>query len=291
MSGTLGLRLEDELVTIRDGTADSAALTRVRALVATDGRIPAELHDGLFDDDPADDAAALLAILGVDDGFGAALAAAIRDHAGDVEIDLASLELPLGIPVADAVTCAAGPAPEVWPAVARALDVRVEAPLATAIRAAAGPAPVLWAAIAPAIGATDELPIAAAVRAAAGEMSSVWPAVSAAIRPVAVPGPEKAIPSSLGVAPRLPRAANSTWSLRGLALVAAAAMVSVAVWRWPDPTSAIAPQEIVASSMVFANTEDTQVVDLSYGEEVTVVQVEGDQGALILWVEDTEGGS
>ena len=254
MSGTL----EKYLVDIRDRgphPQDPAIVSAARALLDVDPRVPEEIRSGLLQDDPADDAAALLAMLGAGDAFGSLFCAAIHDLAGPLDPPLDAeqereLALPLGLPVAEAV------------------------------RAVAGEIPSLWSAIAPLIGAMEEAPVADAVRAAAGEMRSVWPAVASAIG---------AGHASSGELRPLPKPANSTrWSLRGLALVAAASLVSVAVWRWPEPTTALAVESI-ASGMIFANIEETQIVELSYGE-VNVVQVEGDQGALILWVDDTEGG-
>jgi hypothetical protein len=150
----------------------------------------------------------------------------------------------------------------VWPAVAAALGVRVWS-IGDAVRAAAGPAP------------------------------DVWPAVAAALQERASP-----MPSSLGVEPPAIAPANTlrAWT-RGWALAAAAVVVGVLVWRPTGSSEPVEPDAVTiaaaeeAPSLVFASAQETQVVDLSYDAKVNVIQVEGDEGALILWVDDAQEGT
>jgi hypothetical protein len=260
--------LELQLAHIRDGRFTDAELAEARAAVAADARIPPEIAVDALDDDPPAAAGALLALLGQDDGLGAVIAAAIR-----AEADAARTEAP---PLSDRDR---DDLSRPWPV-----------PLAAAVHASAGDAPEVWPAVAAAIGVTA-WPIGDAVRAAAGPVPQVWPAVAAAIRETAAP-----MPSSLGVEPPSIAPANAAggW-MRGWALAAAAVALGVLVWRplaSPEPSEpgSVAVAEVVPA-LVFASAQETQVVDLSYDAKVNVVQVEGDEGALILWVDDAQEGT
>lgn len=141
------------LLRLRDDVATEAECVRARALAAQDDRIPPEVRDGLFHDDPSGDAAGLLAVLGEDAAFARALARAIEveagphpevpvsdgwaEVAGEVIAALGGEALP---PVADAVRDEAGEA-DVVDAVLTALG---EPPLGLAdlLTADAGPVDV-----------------------------------------------------------------------------------------------------------------------------------------------------
>ena len=43
-----------------------------------------------------------------------------------------------------------------------------------------------------------------------------------------------------------------------------------------------------AAELMFASSSEVQIVDLTFGDDVVVFQDEGDDGALILWVDDEE---
>ena len=260
--------LELQLAHIRGGRFTEAELAEARAALAADARFPPEIAADGLDDDPPAAAGALLALLGHEDGLGAVIAAAVRAEADAArpevpalsDAERAALALPWPVPLAAAVRVAAGRPPDVWPAVAAAIGVQTWS-IGDAVRAAAGPAP------------------------------DVWPAVAAAIR-----GAPMAIPSSLGEAPTAVAPANSArgW-MRGWALAAAAVALGVLVWRpveTPEAgaTAAVAVAE-EAPALVFASAQETQVVDLSYDAKVNVIQVEGDEGALILWVDDAQEGT
>ncbi len=240
------MNLENLLRCVRDGVASADELAACRSLVATDPRIPDELRVALFDDDTAGDAAGLLAILGADD---LGLAAALQTELDGTErgLELAELELD-GIPVAEAVRALGGEID-----LAAALELPV-VPLGAALAAEAGIVE-LWAGVAGQIG-IGVVPVADAIRAHAGAVD-LWPAVARA------------------VAPRPVAANNNRWWLSGLVAAAAAALLVVG---WPGD----APE----APLVFAGAGETRIEELVVSDKVTVMQLEGDEGALILWIED-----
>jgi hypothetical protein len=328
--------LDQLLVRIRDGEATADEVARAELLLRADERIPPDLRAVLFSDDPVGDAGALLAILGHDDGFGAALAAAIQaESAGIPELsaaEVAELEAPFAIALAEAVRELAGPVdvasaveaavadiPDEW--LSALLDAElspgrqrlVTAALAqnparraeltdlaevgrqvrSGIHEEGGAAPWLWAEVAQEIGISDpeevpgwsEVPLRAAIAEAGGPVPAVWPAIEGEVRRLS----RLAAPagtSNVVEPPRIPEPANQArWWVRGLVMVAAAALVSIGVWRWPAGQISTATSE-EAQMLVFAGVEESQVVDLNYDSDVNVMQLEGDQGALILWVDE-----
>ena len=67
----------------------------------------------------------------------------------------------------------------------------------------------------------------------------------------------------------------------GLVALAAAALVGVVIGRMANP---LVGGE--SDLMLFAQAGDVVVEDLSYGDSVQVFQFEGEQGAVILWVDE-----
>jgi hypothetical protein len=245
--------LEDLLRRVRDGGASADEVVACRALVATDPRVPDELREGLLEDDPAGDAAGLLAILGADD---LDLSAAVLAESGGVELalELAALER-VRIPIAEAIAAEAG-------------DIEIAAqfgspavPLGVAIAAEAGGVD-LWPAVSAAIGAAA-LPVADAIRTAAGPVD-LWADVEAVIRPKPI------------------AANNNRWWLSGLVAAAAAALLFVG-WPAGNPIGDDTP-------LVLAGSAETRIESVVASDKVTVMQLEGDEGAVILWIEDNEPG-
>ena len=198
----------DDLITllerIVDGDVTPSDVERARVLAQHDDRLPTDLRTLVLmdDEDLVDDAAALLAILGVDPSEGL-LSDAVRHESGIDIADavLAAIGSPEKAPVAEAVRSEAGPVPEMeapedgWQPIAAALVERltdearggdvsrnvlaaVGAPIphavADAVRAEAGRVDIAHAVMAD-LGVTP-LAIAAAVRDEAGTVDVV-PAV------------------------------------------------------------------------------------------------------------------
>ncbi|HHO49868.1 MAG TPA: hypothetical protein ENK18_03120 [Deltaproteobacteria bacterium] len=313
--------LKSLLFRIRDGRATPRELDAARALVLQDARLPEELRTiALLDpDEVASDAAGLLSILGLDD-LGATLAAAIaeeiegsplreitiadleedddwrslasilreglRREAGSVEVAegvlrrLAVAGWAWGPILARAIQVEAGSV-DVVDAVLRALSLAPAPPVAEAVAREAGTIEVtarvmaeLSLALAP--------PVAEAVRAEAGSVDvvdAVLGALALRARPQAVE--LERMPSSVGSAPTPPRIANDrrAWATIGLAIAAAmlATMIGVAM-PWGG--------SLEDGQMTFAHAGEVVVEDLSYGDDVSVLQTEGDEGAVILWVDE-----
>lgn len=207
--------------------------------------------------------------------IGLALAEGLRREAEGFEIaDAVMRHVPLadfgwGPVLADAVSTEAGTV-DVAGGVLAALDRR-EMPVAAAVWAEAGTVDVADAVMS-ALGIAPAMPagsLAAAVRAEAGTVD-VTEAVMSLVAP-----PRRA-------AGGLPAANNhSAWAYRGLAL-AAAALLTIVVGRSVIPGAAPAPSEV----LVFAQAGDVVVEDLSYGDDVVVLQTAGDQEAVILWLDE-----
>jgi hypothetical protein len=93
----------------------------------------------------------------------------------------------------------------------------------------------------------------------------------------------KTLPSALGTELALPAPANRPWSWGA---VLAAAIVFLVVG-----TSQLFPQgpgiaQVAEMPMQFASAAEVVVEDLDYGASVQVMQTEGDEGALIIWVDE-----
>ncbi len=254
---------------IRDGKAAPAEVARARALLRDDARLDDELRSVALSDpeDLAGDAAGLLAVLGGDD-LGAILAGAVLAEAGPApptitEIDLDEQGFSLGPAIARAVRDDAGHV-EVANEVLRACGLEDPLPVAEAVRGEAGgvdiaEAVIPWAAVD--VGET--------VRAESGPVDIVN-AVMAEI----AEGPVQAAPRSL------PRPANDTrgFVVVGLVLAAAVALlVSIAgIDTRGDPLPALA----------FAHADEVVVEDLTSDTDVLMLQGGGQDGALILWVDE-----
>jgi len=124
-----------------------------------------------------------------------------------------------------------------------------------------------------ALGLDRALPIADAVALeagtidVAGRVMAELGAPARAPRPVAVPAP-------------LPLVANNTRAFRWAAVaLAAAALLALILGRGETGDEE-------TEHLAFAQAGDVVVEDLSYAEGVQVVQLEGADGAVILWVDD-----
>jgi hypothetical protein len=86
----------------------------------------------------------------------------------------------------------------------------------------------------------------------------------------------------------LAAAANNTRFLRGLRrfsvaaiAIAAVSLVTFSVAEWMGASSTAGGEPLL-----FARAGDVVIEDLSYGDDVQVLQIEGDDGAVILWVDE-----
>ena len=308
-------KLESLLIRIRDGLVDDAEVAQARALAMHDGRIPEEIREEVLTipDDVAADTAALLALLGNNDGFGDLLRSAVN-HEANVADDVMAALGAFDVPVAQAVREEAGDI-EISVAALQILEADV-LPVAEAVRAEAGAVDITLAVMAQ-IGVSDWLPVGAAIREEAGQVDisaavmsilgvqgvglgeaihaeagtiDIADAVMVDLRgPMAMPAPT--------AVPELPAAANrSGWSM-GALLMAAMALLVVGVGGvmngLPGSSTEVGSfmvdggdDVLQPSDMVFASAADVVVEDLSYGSDVVVFQTEGDAGAMILWVDE-----
>lgn len=301
MAGTL----ENLLIRLRDGAASAEDVDRARVLVRSDARLPEELRTVVLadDEDLSADAAGLLVILGAADPLAELLADAVRAEGGAPELprdtwdDLADalrdgLQAEAGeidvaeavgqrvggwawsVAVADAVRAEAGEVP-VDAAVLAELEL-TGPPVADAVRAFAGTVDVADAVMtalgfeAPAVR-DAVVAEAGAVDVVARVMAEVAPAPVVELRPAA------------SAAPVTPTPANDArgWTWAGVAL-AAVALVAVVVGQLGDPFGAGAEP----AKLLFAKAGEVVVEDLSYGDDVQVFQTEGEQGAVIIWVDE-----
>lgn len=298
MAGTL----ENLLMRLRDGSASADDLAQARSLARSDARLPEELRDEVLvvEGEAASDAAALLMLLGAPDPLTGLLGEAVGAEAGEPaaprdawdaladglreglraeagEIDLAEAVgqriggWPWSAAVAEAVRVEAGEA-EVDAEVLAALELSGP-PVAEAVRWAAGEVEVAQAVMA---ALSIEGPaVREAVAAEAGSVD-VAASVMAAVAPVA------ASPVVVAPAPT-PAPANDArgWTWAGVAL-AAVALVVVVVGQLGSPFGA----GLEPAALSFAQAGEIVVEDLSYGDDVQVFQTEGEQGAVIIWVDE-----
>jgi hypothetical protein len=341
MAGTL----HSLLLRIRDGVATAEELHTARSLVRHDARIPEELREVALAEEPAIEAAALLALIGGDDELGELLRGAVSDEAFDVAdavmaaIDVEpevedpeglAFDVPLAeaiwgeagwvevapvvasvlaietLPVAEAVRTQAGTVDIVAGVMAEvgeatlgvaeairteagAFDVPVDAfpglslpalpPVADAVRDEAGGVDVAHAVMRDlGLGATLDADLRAAVLEAAGPIDLAG-AVMAQIAP-----PEEVVRSlpRVDVADEpLPTPANRTgWSWGVLAMVAVALLFVGLSFNLGGASH----QD--ARPLQFASAHEIVVEDLNYADDVQVMQAEGDEGALILWIDE-----
>jgi hypothetical protein len=299
--------LETLLVAIRDGTAGPEVLSRARELASADERIPEELRaEVLLDPEEADsDAAGLLAVLGADN-LGELIISAVmeeiestRPQAQAEPIDPADLEFedawtPIGaalreglleearhfeiadavmrrIPVADfpwgpvlaqAVAAEAGTtdvAAQVLHGIGR-VELSALAPVAEAVRAEAGSVDVAGSVIT-ALGLTAQLPVAEAIRAEAGSVDVVD-------RVMLLVAPQEQL-----------AAANYRWVYASL-LMAAVTLLVVVTGRLATPVGGSVER------MQFARASEVIVEDLHMANDVELMVLEGDDGAVIIWFDE-----
>jgi hypothetical protein len=314
--------LEQILIQLREGAECSPeVLARALALVRADERIPEELRGVVFADpaEASEDAAGLLALLGSDD-LGDLLASAVLAEAGDLpfaaeddewtpigdclaeglraEADgfevthpvmrrLPAVDFAWGPVLADAVAREAGGvdvAGGVIAAVA-AFDPRADrvVPLSEAVLTEAGTVDVCGAVMAALDLSEGErrIDVAAAVRAEAGT-ADVADVVMARLGMLAATAAGGAAAGG-GRSWLAPANDVRGWSFAGVAL-AAVALFSLVVGRLVVPIEsgvAVAPE-----ALVFAQAGDVVVEQLTYGDDVVVFQTEGEQGVVILWLDE-----
>lgn len=148
----------------------------------------------------------------------------------------------------------------------------------------------LWAAVAGAIGIADpehvegwdDTLLAEAVRAEAGTVELA----EAVLRDVRRTRPVQMPLAEMPVDP-LPAPANrSTWGWAGL-VAAALVLLALGLQGVLGPVLHTGQGIIEAvPELTFASADELVVEDLQYGEDVTVFQTEGDDGAVIIWVDE-----
>ncbi|MFT4626780.1 MAG: hypothetical protein ACI8PZ_005458 [Myxococcota bacterium] len=197
---------------------------------------------------------------------------AVRSAAGGCDVSHAVLAAvgAVVLPVAQAVRSEAG-RPELVAGVAAALGHAV-LPVAEAVRDAAGQAG--WA-----TSGEGSVPLSEAVRAEAGSVD-LWDAVAGSIGAVEV---APTMPSVIAPSETLPAPANRASWTWGAALMAAVVLfVFGASQLVGAPT--VGPAE--AAPMQFASASEVIVDALEWSDSVQVMQTEGDEGALIIWVDE-----
>jgi hypothetical protein len=309
--------IENLLIRLREGDVRPGDLEAARALVAADHRVPDEVRAEVFLSPPevSSDAAGVLALLGCDDlgevlvdGLRAELASlaplqevAVEGGESWEPIRLALVEglteaasvvdvaehvmhrLPLaafahGSLVGSAV---AGEAGSVEVADRVSSDLGMSAvPVAEAVRVLGGSVDLADAVLAE-VG-FERSQVAEAVRAEAGAVdvsARVMSELGLVRAATALPKGGSVVSPTV----QLPAPANTRWGFAGFAL-AAALLVSVVVARLASPV----PGTIVVAvhGSVFAHAGEVVIEDLEYGVGVQVIQTEGDEGAVILWVDE-----
>lgn len=237
------------------------------------------------------------------------VAEAVREEAGSVEL-WASLE-----PVVSDVWVSAMLDHELEPAAHRAAVRRLqESPeagqlmtafaslggdLRTAIRTEAGDCPYVWEAVARSIGIEPEaVPgwdgalVAEAVRAEAGPVdvtAAVMKQVEGRARLPYAAVELRELPSMEAANDR----ASGRWSSGAVLMALAAAFLLMALpgtWKQVAPvdgprTAVVAPVAPIAAQQ-FASADEIVVEALDYGDLANVTLATGDEGALILWVDE-----
>jgi len=215
-----------------------------------------------------------------ENAFTMPIGSAIASEAGQVELVEAVFEtlgieetqLAVGVAIAEEAG-AIDLASAVNDAITTEERFELSAGIGDAIRAAAGDVGDLWPAIVSEI-AGDEVgatPLREALAHEAGEADLVHRVMDAIER------------DSLGVVTELPAPANTArWGFAAVIAFAAAAMVMFSVRL----TISELPLEPVSPPLQFAAAGEMVVHDLEYSENVQVFQVEGDEGAMIIWVDE-----
>lgn len=129
-----------------------------------------------------------------------------------------------------------------------------------------------------AVGARPGLPVTDAVAAEAGPIDIAGRVMAelGLTRRDTVVAPPTALPAPVNDG-RGFRIGSRGWAIVAMA---AAALFAVVVGMPEAPVSDASPE------LVFAQAGDLVVEDLTYAEDVRVVQLEGAEGAVILWVDD-----
>lgn len=225
-----------------------------------------------------------------------AVAEAVRAEAGDVDV-LGAVAAALGfewVSVAEAVIHEAGRV-DVAPGVLAALGQSV-LPVAEAVLREAGAVDVARP-VADELG-FDQDAVADAVRFEAGAVDiteEVLSLLGLGAAPVAEAvhveagvvdvvdevrrSVEVQMPQAVQEAPSVPAPANRNWTWGAVAL-AAVALLTLGVSLFPTGGHDEMPE------MHFAAAGELVVEDLEYADDVVVMQAEGDEGAVILWMED-----
>jgi len=207
------------------------------------------------------------------------VAEAVGFEAGTVDVVasvLSELSLEAGLPVEEAVAAEAGTV-DVVASVVTELELATALPVGEAVAAEAGTVDVAAQVMEELVG-PEEASVADAVAAEAGSVTVAEEVLESVTPPTALPAPP---PSVLHEAPPVPQAANRSWTL-GALLMAAVALLVVGLSQLPGFIGA----ESQGLDLEFAAAGELVVEDLDYADDVTVMQAEGDEGAVILWMED-----
>lgn len=235
---------------------------------------------------------------GQDFVYGSVTAEAVAREAGAVEVSqdvVARMSATVALDVAEAVRVEAG-STDVVEAVCAELQIAVEplvaavqreagsvdvahavcaelelagVPLAASVRSEAGSVEVA-ALVAAQLGEPAAAPLVAAIAAEAGAVD----VVDAVLGDLGIAG--QRLPPSVVEPPRVPRPANRAWWGRGALAAAAVALFALGTQLLPG-----SPEPVQ-----FASASEVVVEDLDYADNVQVFQAEGDEGAVILWVDE-----
>ena len=300
---------------IVEGSASPDDVSQARQWVSNDDRLPPDLRRDAFmdEDEIVADAVALLSLLTDSDVLGEALGHAVRGEAGrmpeggraqpwdskESKEDLSGiLATPEGrLDVSEAVMGRVSRDATGWvhgPVLAEAVRFEAgrvdcvsevmeacrgvqEAPVEAAVRSGAGRVDVSDV-VRERLGQEAFMPVAEAVRAEAGQVD-VWEGVRAGMEAAGSwrsegtpedgqrgqPSANRGFPAWVG------------WA------VAAVAVMSMGLWDWSPPAGS---QDRTQPEMRFAMASEVIVEDLSYSDTVQVMQTEGDEGALIIWLDE-----
>jgi len=210
---------------------------------------------------------------------GLPVADAVASEAGTVDVVgsvLTQLSLEVGLPVADAVASEAGTV-DVVGSVLTQLSLETGLPVADAVASEAGTVDVVGSVLTE-LSLEAGLPVADAVASEAGgvEVAAEVLGTVGSTLPTALPAP----PSVLQEAPPVPIPANRGWTW-GAVVMAAVALLVVGLYQLPGGST-----DSPLLDFEFAAAGELVVEDLDYADDVTVMQAEGDEGAVILWMED-----
>lgn len=269
--------LDNLLIQLRDGTAPPTerVLEQVRALVREDMRIPPDMMDILFVDplEAPSDAAGLLGLFGLDD-LGPRIAAAIEAELAERLTKEAPR--PWTSPARDALVPQDNTNHMAELALTEPDWAPVGAAVEEAVRVSAGRIEIADGVLGRVGLPAGMIPLREAVLAAAGRVDvadAVLAAVGLRHTPVRVPRPANN--------PR-PAAWFRSWMVAGTALAAAAALL-LTVERFPaDRTTMGDGHRLLPPAMA----GEVVIEDLALGAGVQVIEIEGADGSVILWVEE-----